>query len=467
MSVSLPARIDEWLAAHRREIVGDLADLVGIPSVSLPGDSVAPFGQPCRDAIDHMLALGRRHGYGTHNYDYYVGAIEFARGDAAVGFWAHLDVVPVPDPDAWDYPPFRATVVEDRYIIGRGVQDNKAPAIGVFHVMNCLRDLGVALRHGYTLYLGTNEECGMEDARYFAARYPCPDLSIVPDSGFPVCCAQRGAMTLRLSVPFVPRVRIEMSNNPSVTPEEITALLSGGETIRVRGRSAHVYDAAGKDNAVIQMLNALSLRYPGQADALRALVALSDATDGAPLGLSFTDSLSGPLMMAPTRMDAADGRLCIDVFAILPVTCDPDALIRGASAACYLKGVGVDVLRLRRPVSFPSAHPVVGLLTDTYNEVMHTQSAPFAMSGGNYAACLPNAFGFGPGMPGRAFPRHIFREGHGDYHQCDESEDIERLLDFMRVYAMSVVRLDALDALSIKGVNHGNEKLSGDPARGA
>ena len=77
MSVSLPARIDEWLAAHRREIVGDLADLVGIPSVSLPGDSVAPFGQPCRDAIDHMLALGRRHGYGTHNYDYYVGAIEF------------------------------------------------------------------------------------------------------------------------------------------------------------------------------------------------------------------------------------------------------------------------------------------------------------------------------------------------------------------------------------------------------
>lgn len=81
-----------------------------------------------------MLSLGRRHGYETRNYDNYVGAIEFQKGDQTVGFWAHLDVVPVPDPGDWDYPPFEATVVEDRYIIGRGVQDNKSPAIGVFHV---------------------------------------------------------------------------------------------------------------------------------------------------------------------------------------------------------------------------------------------------------------------------------------------------------------------------------------------
>ena len=81
------------------------------------------------------------------------------------------------------------------------------------------------------------------------------------------------------------------------------------------------------------------------------------------------------------------------------------------------------------------------------------------MSGVIYASCVPNAFGFGPGMPGREFPRHIFREGHGDYHQCDESEDIERLLDFMRVYAAAVVALDALDTLSIEGATHGSKCL--------
>ena len=90
-------------------------------------------------------------------------------------------------------------------------------------------------------------------------------------------------------------------------------------------------------------------------------------------------------------------------------------------------------------------HPVVEALTDTYNEVMGQDSRPFVMSGGNYAAYLPNAFGFGPGMPGREFPPHIFRKGRGDYHQVDESEDIDHTLNFMRVYAMSIVALNGMD----------------------
>lgn len=458
MEAPLSERVDAWLRAHREEIIRDLIELVAVPSVSEPGSAVLPFGQPCRDVLEHMFRLGERHGYRTQNYDNYVGAIEFQKGDQSVGFWAHLDVVPVPDPGAWDYPPFEATVVEDRYIIGRGVQDNKSPAIGVFHVMNCLRDLGVPLRHGYTLYLGTNEECGMEDARYFAAHYPCPDLSIVPDSGFPVCCAQRGAMTLSLSIPFAPEISLEMYNNPSVTPEEITARLLGGETLRIQGKSAHVYNAPA-DNAILRLLDALARRYPGEAGGLGALRALLSAADGAPLGIAFSDAFSGALMMAPTRMEASLGRLRVSVFAILPVSCDPDALVHRAKEACARAGVQAEVPRLRRPVSFPREHPVVRLLTDTYNEVMHTQSEPFAMSGGNYASCLPNAFGFGPGMPGREFPRHIFREGHGDYHQCDESEDIERLLDFMRVYAAAIVALDGLDTLSTEGAAHGSKCL--------
>ena len=67
--------------------------------------------------------------------------------------------------------------MEDRYLIGRGVQDNKMTAIGVFHVMNCLRELGVPMKHRYTLYMGTSEETGMEDVRYFVRIIParsCP-----------------------------------------------------------------------------------------------------------------------------------------------------------------------------------------------------------------------------------------------------------------------------------------------------
>ena len=82
-------------------------------------------------------------------------------------------------PAEWDYPPFEGTLVENRYLIGRGVQDNKMAAIGVFHVMNCLRDLGVT--RSYSLHMGTSEETGMEDARYSPRTIPhpiCPSCRI-------------------------------------------------------------------------------------------------------------------------------------------------------------------------------------------------------------------------------------------------------------------------------------------------
>lgn len=81
---------------------------------------------------------------------------------------------------------------------------------------------------------------------------------------------------------------------------------------------------------------------------------------------------------------------------------------------------------------------------------MHQERKPVAMSGGNDAACLPNAFGFGSGMPVREFPPHTFRPDRDDYHRCDKSEDVGHLLNFMRVHALGVIALDALDSIKEK-----------------
>ena len=98
MNQELLTKVDEWLKAHRQEIIDDLIGLVRIPSVSIPDKEVPPFGQPCRDALDYMFRLGKRHGYSFRNYDHYVGSITFTQGQEEIGLWAHLDVVPVPDP---------------------------------------------------------------------------------------------------------------------------------------------------------------------------------------------------------------------------------------------------------------------------------------------------------------------------------------------------------------------------------
>lgn len=449
MDTALLSRVNAWLDEHRREIIDDLIGLVRIPSVSQVDPITPPYGQACRDALTYMFELGKRHGYTSRNYDNYVGSITFNEGDQEVGLWAHLDVVPVPDPEAWDYPPFEGTLVEDRYLIGRGVQDNKAPAIGVFHVMNCLRDLGVELKHEYALYMGTSEETGMEDARYFVANYPCPDLSIVPDTGFPVCVAQRGAMVLRLSVPLHMSVQIEQSNNISVTPEEINVSFPQRRKFTAKGHSAHAYAANGIQNAVLAVIEEIAKESPVDAAVLKSLHTLCAAYDGKALGIDYQDELSGALGIAPTRMGYADGQLYVDMYGIVPVTCDADAILARAQAAAGAVGVRVGQERMRKPCSFPTTSPIIPLLTQVYNDVTGADAKPFVMSGGNYAAYLPNALGFGPGMPGREYPPHIFRAGRGDYHQRDESEDVEHILAFMRVYAMSIVALEQIDDLSV------------------
>ena len=447
MDQKLLAMVDEWLKAHREEIINDLIGLVRIPSVSVPDEKTPPFGQACRDVLSYMFELGKKHGYESRNYDHYVGSITFTPGEEEVGIWSHLDVVPVDDPAEWDYPPFEGTLVEDRYLIGRGVQDNKMTAIAVFHVMNCLRDLGVKLRRRYCLYMGTSEETGMEDARYFTAHYKTPDISIVPDCGFPVCIAQRGSMSLMVELPFAAPLSFRHSNNPSVTPEEITAQLPDGRSLTARGESAHIFNADGVDNAVVSMLGLLGEAFPEEKEKLAAAAGLIGSWHGESLGIAFEDELSGALQMGATGISWEDGKLKIRLFIILPVSADADEIASRARRAAQAAGADAVKLRARPSCSFPADRPVVEVLTRVYNEVMHEDSRPFVMSGGNYAAYLPNAFGFGPGMPGREFPPHIFRPGRGDYHQCDESEDVEHIMNFMRVYAMGIIALDEVECI--------------------
>ena len=109
--------------------------------------------------------------------------------DNMIGFWNHLDVVPAGN--GWRYEPFQP-VRKGNFLIGRGAQDNKGPAVGMLYVMQCLRELAVPLKHELCLFVGCDEERGMEDLEWYAARYPCPAMSMIADSGFPVCYGRKG-----------------------------------------------------------------------------------------------------------------------------------------------------------------------------------------------------------------------------------------------------------------------------------
>ncbi len=234
-----------------------------------------------------MYDLAGRYGWTHEDFSGTVGRIGFSDvpGVPSAGIWCHLDVVPVPDPADWVYPPFQGTEVEGRCLIGRGIQDNKMPAIGVFHVMNCLRDLGFRPRRSWSLYLGTSEENGMDDVRWYAARHPCPDLNLVPDTGFPVCTAQRGCQILRYRIPFPHPAAFRCGSDISVTPEHIIAELPSGKTLRTEGHCFHVMKA-DDDNAVIRMLGALAEVFGNRGDALLSLRDLLSSEEAMEMGVT-------------------------------------------------------------------------------------------------------------------------------------------------------------------------------------
>lgn len=85
--------------------------------------------------------------------------------------------------------------------MGRGVDDNKGPALSVFYALRYLKEKGFLLQNTVEMYLGSAEETGMWDIKELLKRnYSFPDFSLIPDAGFPVCYGEKGILRVLASV---------------------------------------------------------------------------------------------------------------------------------------------------------------------------------------------------------------------------------------------------------------------------
>lgn len=83
-------------------------------------------------------------------------------------FMAHQDVVPVPDPAKWTYPPFSATY-DGHYLWGRGSVDCKNNLVGLLSTLESLLEQDFEPRRMIILSFGFDEETGGErGAKYLS-----------------------------------------------------------------------------------------------------------------------------------------------------------------------------------------------------------------------------------------------------------------------------------------------------------
>jgi carboxypeptidase PM20D1 len=103
-------------------------------------------------------------------------------------FCAHFDVVPAPNPEAWEYPPFSGTI-SDGQVWGRGTQDIKVLMVAILEAAEVLLSQGFVPRRTLYFAFGGDEEIGgLRGARQIASylHATCVEASFLLDEGGPI-----------------------------------------------------------------------------------------------------------------------------------------------------------------------------------------------------------------------------------------------------------------------------------------
>ncbi|MBR5485122.1 MAG: Sapep family Mn(2+)-dependent dipeptidase [Oscillospiraceae bacterium] len=456
------AQVNAFLAENKENIIQDIADVVAVRSVSEKNTNCPPFGEGCREVLDIFLNKANAMGLSTKDYDGYCGTVEIGSGEKEIGIFAHLDVVP--EGNGWLRDPFKATI-EDGYIFGRGVMDDKGPAVAGLYTLKCLHDLGFNLKNRVRLFAGLSEETGMECIDYYLTKEKASDFAFTPDADFPVCIGEKGILGILLEsektsgniVDFyggavsnmvADRATVVLKKGvavPALDDRFDVEETADGTKITAKGVSSHAAYPAKGINAIhmlAKMLIENGLVSDSEKTALNDIVSILNDCNGAGLGIAFEDEPSGKLTHIVGKASYKDGVITLDSNIRYPVTLDSELLKTSLYKKVEEYSFTVTKYEDSKPTYIPADSPIVTALMDVYKEVTGDKDAkPYTMGGGTYARHLPNAVAFGPEMPNAVLPGAPER---GGVHMPDEVASIQQILDSIRIYVLAVLFVDEL-----------------------
>lgn len=463
-------QLEDWVDAHRDEIVATTQGLLRIPSVEGDAAAGAPFGVEARLALDFALAAAAGHGLTVKNLDGYAAHAEWSAPGVApdapiVGVLAHVDVVPAGG--GWTSPPFGAEIVDGK-IVARGAIDDKGPAMAGLFAVVALAECGVPVSRRLRLILGADEESGFECVRHYFAHEEMPETGFTPDAMFPLVYAEKGIADVTLTHPAPPEgKRIHLYSlrgglRPNMVPDTAQAILrnnsgplaatrarldsvvgitteeiDGGAKLRVaaRGVSAHGSTPEEGVNAIVVLCDALLLldHQEDQVAMIERIHHWGRDTTGGTLGIAGADDVAGPLTVNLGVAELAEGNLSLTFNVRYPVTWDEDTLRARLEPTLRETGFTLADLDGKPPLYVPLDDPLSKTLLDVYRaDTGDHATAPLTMGGGTYARVMAHGVAFGPAFP---------NSSGGGAHQADESWAVEDLIRATKIYAKALARL--------------------------
>ena len=460
------------------DVITDIDTLVGHASIAneAPAEPGAPFGRPVREALDCALGIARKLGYQTSDDEGYVGMCDIpGECPEQLATICHVDVVPAGP--GWNTDPFKMERLEG-WLLGRGVIDDKGPAVLSLYAGAYLIKRGITPRYSFRALLGCDEEVGMSDVHHYLEGHDQPAFLFTPDAEFPVCNAEKGQFgatftsrkieggrilewsgaeaTNAIPSQSICVLDIDVAELPAPKTHadrlEITAAGEGRTRIFAHGIGGHASMPAGTINAIGLVVDYLRetedvlaarnarLLTPEEHEFLKFLAFVHADSEGRGLGIDATSPAFGPLTCNAGTIRVHGGHIEQTIDVRFPDSTSAEAMETQLEPLIGRFGVTLTVDRAKAPFSVSADDPAVAALIDTYNEFTGKHAEPFAMGGGTYARNFERAVSFGPEEPECELP-----SWGGMMHGPNECASEELLKRALKIYIVAILRLNELE----------------------
>lgn len=386
-------------------MIESLKQLVSIPSVTgAEPEEGAPYGSNVKAALDKALEICGGLGFRTKKVGNCLGYAEIGEGEELMGIMAHLDVVPAGS--GWTHQPFGCEIIDGR-IYGRGVVDDKGPAVAAMYAMKDILDSGKPLKRRIRIIFGCQEEEGdWDDIEYYKAHEEIPTFGFTPDADFPAVYGEKGILQVSVSMDAALSGFSEITGGEAanMVADYAKAVLTDGSVLEEHGKSAHGSMPEEGENAITELMEKAAL-----ADCPFArfyMDKIGRCLDGSRFGVGLSDEASGSLTFNVGKIFMADGKVTMEIDIRYPVTFEPEDVLSPMRKAAEAWGLTVEQEMWLKPVYMDKNGPVITKLMEAYHEVTGDNTPASVMGGGTYARAMDNIVAFGPVFPGRECTEH-------------------------------------------------------------
>ena len=463
--------IKEYFISHKDDIIEDFSRMLAVPSPLAKAEKDAPNGIYTKRMLEVAVQMFREKGFDANiSEDNLYALVKYGEGKKSIGLFSHGDVVPVDD--KWIMTePFSPKVINGR-MFARGACDNKNAIIFGLWLMRGLDELGIKMKNSLTLFVGSNEEAGMNDIEAFAQNEKMPELCIVPDNNYPVSLGEKGrsAVYCRAKKAFSDIKNIFGGEAENILLGEVFACIIYSDALYTeilekaddryavsvvgdelcvvaKGLSAHAaHPEKGKNAMAIlcELLCNCKQLCASDREILSGAQKLLATHNAESFGSFCEDGSFGKSTCANGKVSTPDGHLTLSFDIRYGIGLSPETLRSNIEKTLAPIGYAISSFDGSESFEIPRESAHAQALLKAYRDITGEATADFYYSGGGtYAKHLENAFSIGMSR-GKADDYDDLPAGHGSEHQPDEFINIDGLIDAMAINSAMILSCDEI-----------------------